>query len=332
MFRKIIGVLLLALILTAFGCGTAPQEDGEAGTARSGDEAAEETVDGTTTRTEQDREATTGVLPEDETTAGQAGSDEEEQYAGGQTADEAPAAAGGPDFTAAVQMRGGSSTEANGILAVRFGSHEGFERAVIDLGSGNSPAGRVPEWTISSPEGEGYVRVSLPSVNSTLVSDGLFPGDVLRDFYVVRSPDGGMFVDLIARQGFLYRVIELSDPARLVVDFKPSGIPLAVPLPVREGNTVLVSPASGARVSSPLTVSGYSRNFEATNVVILRDAGGEVIAEKTVQGNDWSATWGYFDTTLDFPPFRGEGTLQVGALSARDGSFEGVSIPISSGR
>lgn len=235
----------------------------------------------------------------------------------------------GPPFVATAQQSGGSSTEANGILSVRYGVHQGFERAVIDLASGSNSAGRVPEWSLSSPDGEGYVRLSLPSVDATQVSDGAFSGSVLRDFYVVRSPDGGIFVDLIAEQGFLYRVMELPDPARLVVDLQPSGVPLDVPLPVREGNTVLMNPGSGAQASSPLTISGYSRNFEANNTIMLEDSSGEVIAEKNVQSNDWSNTWGYFDTTLDFPTFE-EGTLRVGSQSARDGSFEGVSVPLSS--
>jgi hypothetical protein len=343
---KLLPVLLLVFALVA--CGTASQEEGDTDAGSNGD--TEDTVVGTTTQTEAEDEATTGALPEDEETAesnGGAGdgSGETGQYdegsapedSGGAVDDEAeqqesgaPDSQGGPPFVATPEMRGGSSTEASSIMAVRFGAHQGFERTVIDLGSGDSPAGQVPEWSLSSPSGEGYVRVSFPSVNSTQVSDGAFPGSLLRDFYVVRSPDGGMFVDLIAREGFLYRVVELSNPARLVVDFQPSGIPLSVPLPVREGNTVLVSPPSGAQATSPLTISGYSRNFEANNTIILRDASGEVIAEKNVQSNDWSSTWGYFDTTLDFPPFQGQGTLQVGARSARDGSFEGVSIPVSS--
>ncbi len=106
---------------------------------------------------------------------------------------------------------------------------------------------------------------------------------------------------------------------------------LKKPLPAVGGETVLVEPHSGARVSDPLTVSGYSRNFEAANTIVLKDDRGKELVRETVTANDWSATWGYFEATLDLPPFSGKGVLQVGTASARDGSFEGVEIPVRGG-
>ena len=51
-----------------------------------------------------------------------------------------------------------------------------------------------------------------------------FGDGLLESFHVVRAPDGGMFMDIFARKAFLYRVLELEDPARLVVDFKPKEV------------------------------------------------------------------------------------------------------------
>jgi hypothetical protein len=113
-----------------------------------------------------------------------------------------------------------------------------------------------------------------------------------------------------------------------VVDFEPARTSLKKPRPESGGNTVLVEPRPGTRVSDPLTVSGYSRNFEAANTVVLKDAGGRELVRETVTANDWNTTWGYFEATLDLPPFSGKGVLQVGTASARDGSFEGVEIPV----
>lgn len=231
-------------------------------------------------------------------------------------------------FTEAPEARGGSRFEADGILAARFGEHEGYERVVVDLGAGEKAARRVPEWTLTSPEGDSLLRVTFPSVDATRVSDGDFGGTLLKDFHVVRAPEGGMFIDILSRKAFTYRILELRDPARLVVDFQPSSASLAMPAPSEDGNTVVTKPRSGAPVSGTLTVSGYSRNPEASNTITLLDAHGAVIAEETVQGNDWSETWGYFETTLDAPPFTGKGTLKVGTASARDGAFEGVLIPV----
>jgi len=227
------------------------------------------------------------------------------------------------------EASGGSGGAADGILGVRFGVHEGYERAVVDLGEGPAAAAAVPRWRLKSPEGDGLLRVSVPSVEATAVSDGEFGGELLERYYVVRAPDGGMFVDFFAREAFVYRVVELSDPARLAIDFKPTGYPLAVPLPARGGNTVLVQPRDGESVGDPFTVSGYSRAFEASNSIYLLGPSGEVLAQETVMGNDWSETWGYFETRLDMPPaLANGGTLQVGMFSARDGSFEGVSVEI----
>ena len=210
------------------------------------------------------------------------------------------------------------------------GVHEGYERVVVDLGTGKEPAVKVPEWSLSSPTGDGLLRVQFPSVSLTSVSDGRLKGSLLKDFHVVRGSEGTMFLDVFAGKAFTYRVMELRDPARLVVDFKSSGVPLGVSLPAESGKTVLVEPRRSSRIDGTITISGYSRNFEGANNVILTDSGGKAVARKTVQGSDWSATWGYFETTIEAPAFSGKGKLRVGAESARDGSFEGVEIPIRS--
>ena len=216
-------------------------------------------------------------------------------------------------------------------MAVRHGKHDGYERVVVDLGIGKMPAKKVPRWALISPSGDGLLRVTFPSVSATKVTDGNFGNSMLKSFHVVRAPEGGMFVDLFARSAFTYRVLELSNPARLVVDFKPSDAKLAVPLPAGGGSTVLTKPRAGAKVEGPLVVSGYSRNPEATNTIVLKSPGGKTLLRENVRSNDWSATWGYFETTLDPPPFTGKATLQVGATSARDGSFKGVSVLVRGG-
>jgi hypothetical protein len=107
-------------------------------------------------------------------------------------------------------------------------------------------------------------------------------------------------------------VLELKEPARLVVDLRPAGAGPKEPPPARGGETVLVEPRPGARVSDPLTVSGYSRNFEASNTIVLKNGKGETLVRETVIANDWSSTWGYFEATLDLPPLQEKGTLSVG--------------------
>ena len=235
-------------------------------------------------------------------------------------------------FVEKAEDGGGSGYDADTVLAVRYGVHDDYERAVIDLGTGERPAGSVPEWTLTSSEGDGLLRVDLPSAMTTCVSGGKFGEGLLGSFHVVRAPDGGMFVDFFTRQPFRYRVLQMQDPARLVVDFEPAGGNLNEPPPAQGGNTVLVEPRPNAVVSDPLTVSGYSRNPEAANTITLTGQRGEVLVRRNVRSNDWSHTWGYFDATIDLPSFSGKGTLKVGTGNAREGSFEGIEIPVRTTR
>ena len=236
-------------------------------------------------------------------------------------------ASSGIPFVAKTQASGGSGYDADTVLTVRYEVKEDYERAVIDLGTGMEPAGLVPEWSLVSQEGNGLLRLTLPSSSATRVSDGEFGDGLLESFHVVRAPEGGMFMDIFTREAFLYRVVELGDPARLVVDFKPKG-DLEAPLPAEGGDTVLVEPRPSAKISDTLTVSGYSRNPEAANTIILLDSDGKVLVRKTVLGNDRSHTWGYFEATLDLPSFSGRAYLKVGTESAVVGAFEGTKIPV----
>jgi hypothetical protein len=295
-FGALIWVALLMLILTT-GCGQDNQE--ERGT--------ETTGNSSTTSESQARQETTS----------------EEKRAGEGTT--------GAPFTAVPEMSGGAEGVANDILGVRFERSEGYERAIIDFGSGGAPASRVPAWSLSSPTGEGYARITFPDIEATSVSDGSLGGFILDNFYVVRAPGGGMFVDLLATGAFQYRVTELSDPGRLLIDYRPADVELEFPLPAQAERTVLFEPRVGEAATNPLRISGYSRNFEASNTVMLRDSSGDVLLQTTVLSNDWLDAWGYFEASLEIPAFEGQAVLQVGTESPRDGSFEGAEVPITYG-
>ena len=80
-----------------------------------------------------------------------------------------------------------------------------------------------------------------------------------------------------------------------------------------------------------MTVSGYSRNFEANNVIILQDSEGNELARAIATSADYIETWGHFSTHLTVPARTGTGTLLVGDFDAQNGSFEGVTIPVQFG-
>ena len=234
-------------------------------------------------------------------------------------------------FTAASETNGGSQGAADSIQGVRFGEHEGYERVVIDFGSQGASAAHVPLWALSSPTGEGYARITFPGVDATAITDGKLGGSILDNFYVVRAPGGGMFVDIFATGAFQYRVTELSDPGRLVVDYRPASVDLSFPIPAQGEKTVLFQPRQGEAITSPLRVSGYSRNLEASNTITLMDSSGNALSQSTVLSNDWTETWGYFEAQLTFPAFQGQASLRAGSNSPRDGSFEGVEVPVTYG-
>jgi hypothetical protein len=121
-------------------------------------------------------------------------------------------ASSGVPFVAKTQTSGGSGYDADTVLAVRYEVNEDYERAVIDLGTGLEPAAPVPEWSLVSQEGNGLLRVSLPSASATCVSDGEFGDGLLKSYYAVHAPEGRMFMDIFAREAFLYRVVELGTP------------------------------------------------------------------------------------------------------------------------
>ena len=75
-------------------------------------------------------------------------------------------------FTATPSMNGGLEGAADSIQEVRFGKHEGYERAVVDFGSEGAPASRVPVWSLSSPAGEGYARITFPDIDATSQTEG----------------------------------------------------------------------------------------------------------------------------------------------------------------
>ncbi len=53
-------------------------------------------------------------------------------------------------FVVGREARGGSSYEADTVLAIRHGLHENYERVVVDLGTGQEAAETMPEWNLTS--------------------------------------------------------------------------------------------------------------------------------------------------------------------------------------
>jgi hypothetical protein len=221
---------------------------------------------------------------------------------------------------------------ADTLLDVRFGDHGSFERAVLDLGGGDGPSEFVPYYTWRRIQGGTVVRVQLPTVDSTKKTDGKGLGIGISRYYAVRAADRRhIFVDLhldgSAGSVFVYY---LNDPARIVVDV-PTGANNPYPAAKFGKKAVVTRPRDGFVVGpGALAVNGYARPFEARGDWRIKNSSGRVVREGSYTTTDWSGTWGSFAFTARYPASLGgqRGRLEVGERSARDGKFEGVSVPL----
>jgi len=215
-------------------------------------------------------------------------------------------------FVVEPTQRGGEGM-ARTIREVRFGRQEGYERLVVEFGSGDGPAERVPVWFLASPEGDSSLRVEFPGVSETEVAQGDLPGELMDSFYVSRRPAGeaGYLLEVLSPGAFSYRVTELRDPARLILDYRQEDSAFVLPQPATSERVVLLQPREGVIVGRDLLVSGYSRDPELP--VTVSGPGGRTLARGTATtGATDPEPWAYFEETLRIPRFEGRAVVRVG--------------------
>lgn len=222
------------------------------------------------------------------------------------------------------EARAGTS---GALTDVRFGDHASHERAVLDFEGSKAPEFAAREHR----DGNTVVRVRLPESKSAEVTDGKLPGDVVSHYTVVRAKSGSLFVDLHLKDAAgSVEVFGLDRPGRVVVDVTPGDGQLR-PAPERADNTYVMSPRAGSGVGpGEFRVSGYGRPFEATGAWRVKGPGGKVVSRGNYTTTDWAEAWGVYGFRAAYPERLGgqRGTLEVGQHSARDGSFEGVAVPV----
>lgn len=237
----------------------------------------------------------------------------------------------GDDFVAdgVIPVAAGETGDATRITALRWEAHDGCERFVIDLAAGGDSAAR----TIGSVRGEflrtlGVVRVTLPTMAEVDAdaTDARFDGPLVRRAYVVRAPDGaGMYVDLHLGEAAEADLTILGEPARVVVDLRPGG-DVVGGSPATHTRVVVVRPQGGV-ATYPLEITGYGRTFEA-NIVARLVHDGTDVAEQFTTATAWADAWGHYSLSIPSGP-PGDVELHVGQHSARDGTWEGVRIPLT---
>lgn len=256
---------------------------------------------------------------------------------------EAPAASDAPAASEAAVCLQGEPFVADGTIPIdapvegdadrigelRWESHTGCERFVIDLMAGEAtPATRAGEVRAQVLRDLGVVRLSLRTVEwvDPETADVTFDGTLARAAYATWSPEGRWVdVDLHLASAAEAHVTTLTDPARVVVDLRPGGS--AVPPPPASGSLVVVLQPRPGDASYPLTVTGYARTFEA-NVIARIEQGGQTIAETFTTATAWADAWGHYSITIQEGP-SGPIVLHIGEYSARDGTWRGAAVELN---
>ena len=189
--------------------------------------------------------------------------------------------------------------------------------------SEGAPATTPPSIRAEYVDDVGVIRLWM-SARETVISDQLVETTLVNRMYVVRSIDGGMFIDFHLDAPSQARIVAESSPARLTLQLQP-GIVDYTSAPTASGPVVLITPADDDTVPTTVTVEGYARTFES-NVLILATQGDAVVIEENTTAADSVDTWGQFRASMDL--VEGPIALFVGNENAETGRFEGVSIDL----
>lgn len=224
------------------------------------------------------------------------------------TGPQSPSCGGSETFSASGTLASASAedSDATRISGLSASHAEDCDRFVVDLSTeAGAPATSVGQASVEFFRDLGVVRVALPEVTETTITDGIFELPLVDRAYVVRSAEGSLYVDVHLRAAAVARGTVTRSPAQIVVEFTPGGAELGPPAP--HSDLVVVLTPRGDKAAYPLSVTGYSRTFEA-NVVVRILKGNSVSVERVTTATDYLAAWGEFSVTLATGP---QGRLQV---------------------
>ncbi len=190
--------------------------------------------------------------------------------------------------------------------------------------SEGAPATTPPSVEVGYLEGLPIIRVRL-DVDTTVVTDQLVETQLIDRLFVVRSLDGGMFIDFYLAAPAQASVSTTWSPARITLWLQPGIVDYPSGSTIND-MVVVTTPQDRTRAGSPVVVEGYARTFEST-VLLIATAGNELLAQEHTTAADSVDTWGEFRAVLELEP--GPVSLFVGSESPEDGSLEGVTISLT---
>lgn len=276
----------------------------------------------TTTATTTAAEPTTSNVPESTTTSSPAESTTTSSPASGcGDGDSAPMVDEGPVYSIDQD-----ASDAERIGAITWDTNVACENFIIEFVTAEgAPATTPPSITAEFLRDVGILRVAV-DVEMTVSTDQLVQSALVERLFVARKLDGtrSLFIDFHLAEPAVARVSVGISPGQLLVQLEAGGDPYPS-VPAVTENIVLISPVEGP-VENPVSLSGYSRNFEANTVGRITQ-GDNVLAEGFTTAADWVETWGEFSLDLEATG-SGEADLFAGEFSAQDGSPRGVVVVI----
>ncbi len=222
----------------------------------------------------------------------------------------------------ALLVRSAAPGDAYRISTLEILKAEGCEQVIV----GFATEAGAPATTLGSARVEllpdlGMLRLRLPEIAQTSVTDSLIDSDLLARAYVVRDVDGSLFIDVHLHRPVVAAASVSASPASITVALADAGGEAYPPAPAND-SIVVVEPRPG-KASYPLRVAGYARTFEA-NVVAKLLKGGSVDQQLVTTATDYLDTWGSFELVFPSGP-QGRTELVVG----EDGAELTISLVIN---
>lgn len=178
------------------------------------------------------------------------------------------------------------------LAAVDWQIWESCERFLFSMASTEgAPTLVPPSVALVSLEEQGVLRLLMgPEIQTSAVAHQLVETPLVERLYAVRSPDGGLMVDLHLARPVAARLIPGSSPAVLTVDLRPDGAGFSHPPVIAPRAVMFLPPEEG--VHYPFTVTGYLRPGIEESLATLTDSeGGVTESQFPMAGADdvWSS-------------------------------------------
>ena len=241
-----------------------------------------------------------------------------------------------------------SSSRADHVLQIWQVSWPECTRVVLALGTefdfdDAAPLASVVPGDVSVEAFGTWVRVTLPGIEATRPDAAEDIGDAT--IVAARTADGVLVADVHAGGPGEYFAQFLSNPARIVIDILPANAAASILAAPLIGEGVVLTEDLPPSIDLPFTITGYSRWFEASGVIVVRrldkEPGlGEVVGavvrgefvidpgvgtEWGIMATTWLDAWGIFTFELDG---LGSGSYELFVGECRSGDGDDTCVDV----